>query len=124
MEASSHSLARMSQSAPLTAPNFSPQKDGRELRLSTDRNFASHGKVMMLVLIISFTSFFLFLIIFLYAKRPSNLSIPKSDSASDPEVHPTVHFHGPLTSNCNGSRSGHELQQEPEKSGEDTHQTV
>lgn len=111
-----HSMAGVSQPSPLTAPDFSPQKDGPDLQQSKDPNFASDGKVMMLVLIIFFTSFFLFLIIFIYSKRPSPL-LSKSDSAPEPEHHPTDHFPGPLFSGRKGLRPSSELPQEPEKSG-------
>lgn len=118
-----HSMAGVSQSSPLTAPNFSPQKDGHDLRLSNDRNFASHGKVMMLVLVISFISFFLFLIILIYSKRP-NRPLPKSDFTAEPELHPTIQFPGPLGSSHKGLHSGPQPPLEPEKSGRRTHQTV
>lgn len=74
----------------------------------------SNGRVTMLVLVISFASFFLFLIMFLCAKR-SNLPLPRMYISPGSELHPTFQFQGPLVSVRRSSRPGSQLPHEPEE---------
>ncbi|KAJ9180541.1 hypothetical protein P3X46_008769 [Hevea brasiliensis] len=55
-------------------PNNHPQKD--ELLVSGDRNFAIHGEIMLLVLLLLFAFFLLFLAYLLF-KRRSKYDSPK-----------------------------------------------
>ncbi|KAK4797419.1 hypothetical protein SAY86_029745 [Trapa natans] len=100
------------------SPNFSPQRDGCDTK---GHRFASSGKVLMLVLVISFTSFFLFLVILVYSKRP-NLHLSQPNSTPEVEIHPTIQFPRPLVSGCKGSCQN--PPQEPQISEERTQQSV
>ncbi|KAK4801334.1 hypothetical protein SAY86_021821 [Trapa natans] len=88
----------------LTAPSFSPQKDGK---------FASNGRLTMLVLVITFGSFFLFLIVFLYARRP-NLPPDGSYISKESELPQEILWPDGLNRGSSGSRSTSQLPRELE----------
>lgn len=72
--ANSNASEQPSASLALTPDNINPQKD--ELLFSGDRNFAVHGEIMLLVLVLLFAFFLLFIIYFLF-KRRYNYDSPK-----------------------------------------------
>ncbi|OAY41526.1 hypothetical protein MANES_09G109200v8 [Manihot esculenta] len=69
------------------APNNNPQND--ELLFSGDRNFAIHGEIMLLVLVLLFASFLLFIVCFL-CKSKSNDSSKLSQSELVSPVNPSA----------------------------------
>ncbi|KAJ9185409.1 hypothetical protein P3X46_005047 [Hevea brasiliensis] len=68
-------------------PNENPQKD--ELLFSDDRNFAVHGEIMLLVLVLLFAFFLLFIVYFL-CKRRSNDSPNISQSELVSPMNPSA----------------------------------
>lgn len=72
------------QLSPFMAPN-NLQRD--ELLFSEDPDFALHGEIMMLVLVLFFSLFLVFLLFLLYVKRPQD---DQPTKLGEPELNQSV----------------------------------
>jgi ABC-type glycerol-3-phosphate transport system permease component len=90
-------MAKVSDLPSVTlAPDDHLQND--ELLVSGDRNFAVHGEIMMLVLLLLFTSFFLFILYLVCAKRLKDASKVTQSELISPRNFTISKFKGQIRS--------------------------